>query len=133
MRAAEPKNIHRIKVTLRGSKPPIWRRFEVPSEIRLKRLHDVIQRGFGWQDYHLFVFETGVGRYGLPDPDIDGPDPDFRNAARKKLSASIRSTSAQRTSMLICRNSPRYLPSAEGQRILSQPLRRPRTRARPLH
>ena len=81
------KNIHRIKVTLRGSKPPIWRRFEVPSDITLKRLHDVIQRGFGWQDRHLFVFETEIGRYSVPDPDSNGPDPDFRNAASKKLSA----------------------------------------------
>ena len=81
-KVAAPKNIHRIKVTLHGSKPPIWRRFEVPSSITLKRLHDVIQRGFGWQDYHLFVFDTPAGRYGVPDPDLD-----FRSAAYKKLSA----------------------------------------------
>ena len=60
------RNIHRIKVTLHGGKPPIWRRFEVSSDITLMRLHDVIQRGFGWQDNHLFVFETPAGRYGDP-------------------------------------------------------------------
>ncbi len=65
--------------------PPHW--FEVPSDITLKRLHDVIQRGFGWQDRHLFVFETEIGRYSVPDPDSNGPGPDFRNAASKKLSA----------------------------------------------
>jgi hypothetical protein len=81
-RTAPPRNIHRIKVTLHGSKPPIWRRFEVPSNITLRRLHDVIQLGFGWQDYHLFVFETPAGRYGVPDPDLD-----VRSAAYKKLSA----------------------------------------------
>jgi len=81
-RRAVARNIHRLKVTLRDTKPPIWRRFEVPSDISLHRLHTVIQLGFGWQDYHLFVFETPVGRYGDYDPDLD-----IRSAAKKKLSA----------------------------------------------
>jgi hypothetical protein len=78
------KNIHRLKVSLRGIKPPIWRRLEVPSHITLERLHRAIQASFGWQDYHLHVFETAVGRYGTPDPDGDA---DNFNDAYKKLSA----------------------------------------------
>ncbi len=83
-RPAPPKNVHRLKVTLRGAKPPIWRRLEVPADITLHRLHTVIQRGFGWQDSHLYVFETPAGHYGIPDPD---DDLDIRSAASKKLSA----------------------------------------------
>jgi hypothetical protein len=82
-RTAGPKNIHRVKVTLRGAKPPIWRRFEVSSDITLQRLHRAIQIGFEWQDYHLHVFDTAAGRYGIPDPDV----PDARSDAYKKLSA----------------------------------------------
>jgi Plasmid pRiA4b ORF-3-like protein len=83
-RSAGAKNIHRVKVTLRGARPPIWRRFEVPSDITLHRLHMVIQLGFGWEDSHLHVFETPAGRYGIPDPD---GELDIRNDAYKKLSA----------------------------------------------
>jgi hypothetical protein len=81
-RPAVVKNVHRLKVTLRGSKPPIWRRFEVPSDITLARLHTVIQLGFGWEDCHLWVFETQAGRYGTVDPDLE-----IRSAANKKLAA----------------------------------------------
>jgi Plasmid pRiA4b ORF-3-like protein len=81
-RSAGPKNIHRLKVTLREAKPAIWRRFEVPSDITLQRLHRVIQAAFEWQDYHLHVFDTSAGRYGIPDPD----EPDTRSDAHKKLS-----------------------------------------------
>jgi hypothetical protein len=81
-RPQAPRNVHRLKVTLRGTKPPIWRRFEVPSDMTLARLHTVIQLGFGWEDSHLWVFETPAGRYGSYDPDRE-----IRSAANKKLSA----------------------------------------------
>jgi hypothetical protein len=72
--------VHQIKVTLRGSRPPIWRRLEVPSGITLRQLHDVIQAAFGWQDYHMWVFDTALGRYGIADRDLG-----HRSAGTKKL------------------------------------------------
>lgn len=64
------QTVHRIKVTLAGSRPPIWRRLEVPSAITLRALHDVLQAAFGWEDYHLWVFESPLGRYGVADREL---------------------------------------------------------------
>jgi hypothetical protein len=57
-----------LKVTLRRSKPPIWRRVEVASSLTLDELHLVIQAAFAWENYHLHVFETAEGRQ-CGDPD----------------------------------------------------------------
>lgn len=60
--------IYQIKVTLEGSKPPIWRRLQVPGDITLGELHDIIQIAMGWTDSHLHQFIIGQDYYGLPDP-----------------------------------------------------------------
>jgi hypothetical protein len=62
--------IHQVKITLRGAKPPIWRRLEVPSDIKLSRLHECVQQAFGWYGYHLWAFSTPSGEFGDPDPEL---------------------------------------------------------------
>lgn len=67
-----PDQIARLRITLEGIEPAIWRQVEVPLTATLKALHDVIQAAFGWRGYHLHVFEVGEERYGVPDPEWDG-------------------------------------------------------------
>lgn len=52
-----------LKITLLGTKPTIWRRFVVPSEIKLDRLHDVIQAVMGWTDSHMHAFDVSGQQY----------------------------------------------------------------------
>ncbi len=67
--ATAAATIHQVKVTLYGSKPPIWRRLELPSTMTLGRLHQVLQAAFTWEGYHLHVFETACGEFGDPQQD----------------------------------------------------------------
>ena len=53
---AKKRNIYEIRITLNGSKPPIWRKVAVPSDITLGELHEVIQIVMGWDDDHLHQF-----------------------------------------------------------------------------
>lgn len=72
--AIPARTVHRIKVTLAGSSPPIWRRLEVPSTMTLHAVHEVIQVAFGWEGYHLWVFEHRRERYGIADAELSIAD-----------------------------------------------------------
>jgi len=68
-KSAPPAPIYQIKVGLRDSKPPIWRRLELPADASLATLHRVIQVAFGWENDHLHTFETPYGEFGAIDAD----------------------------------------------------------------
>ena len=76
------KDIFRIKVTLRHVKPPVWRRIEVPADIKLGKLHEVLQIAMGWMNSHLHGFRKGHESYGVPDPAFPG---DFKNERNVRL------------------------------------------------
>lgn len=69
------EQIARLRITLEGIEPAIWRQVEVPLTATLKALHDVTQAAFGWEGYHLHLFEVGEVRYGVPDPEWNSIDP----------------------------------------------------------
>ena len=50
------RDIYTLRISLRNSKPPIWRRVAVPSDITLGQLHEVIQIAMGWTNSHLHQF-----------------------------------------------------------------------------
>jgi len=76
---------HRLKVTLEGVEPPVWRRLVVPSEFTLFDLHCAIQVAMGWEDCHLHDFEIKRQRYALPDADDFGSPLDETRASLRDV------------------------------------------------
>lgn len=70
MTTKQLRHIYQVKITLIGSKPPIWRTVLVPGELRLGAFHDVIQVAMGWTDSHLHQFIANKVFYGVPDDDF---------------------------------------------------------------
>lgn len=60
------ETIHTVKAILHGAKPPVWRRLELPGDLTLDMLHEVLQVAFAWHGYHLHQFETACGAFGRP-------------------------------------------------------------------
>jgi hypothetical protein len=83
-------SIYRLKVSIKGTKPPIWRRIEVPSDVTLEQLHDVLQTVVGWSDSHLHQFDIGGTLFGLPDPDDADWGRPLRDERRARLSDTVR-------------------------------------------
>lgn len=67
-------SIIEIKVTLEYIEPAVIRTLQVPSTIRLDRLHLTLQAAMGWTNSHLYMFEAGGATWGMPDPDFGGDD-----------------------------------------------------------
>lgn len=51
------KQIYQFKVTLRGIRPPIWRRFQVIDDLTFYQFHRVLQNVMGWYGGHLHLFD----------------------------------------------------------------------------
>ncbi len=68
---AKTKQLYQLKITLKGIKPPIWRRVQVPDNVTLYKLHKIIQVVMGWDDCHLYEFKIGDTCYGIPDADFE--------------------------------------------------------------
>lgn len=62
--ARHQTNIIRLRVTLRGVKPPVWRRLLMPGTMTLSQLHTAIQAAMGWHDCHLHAFNIGGESFG---------------------------------------------------------------------
>jgi pRiA4b ORF-3-like protein len=70
MPVSQEATIYQLKVTLDGSKPPIWRRILVPATTTLGELHRILQVVMGWENYHLHQFVVGGRMYS--DPTMEG-------------------------------------------------------------
>ena len=70
MPTSQDPAIFQLKVLLKHSKPPIWRRLQVKSDTTLYKLHWIIQIAMGWTNSHLHQFIADGVYYGEPHPDF---------------------------------------------------------------
>ena len=78
-------NVLQLKITLKGIKPEIWRRFLVSDFWTFDRLHKIVQKIIGWENYHLYEFEVKGDKIGLVDGDALDAYPDLKNSKRARL------------------------------------------------
>jgi hypothetical protein len=89
------QDIYGIKVTLLGTKPPIWRRLLVPASMTLAKLHDVLQTAMGWHDCHMHEFRAGERHFGRPDPEDISMGMQVENERNIRLSSVLRRPGAK--------------------------------------
>ena len=75
-----PRVTYQLRIALRRTKPPIWRRVLLPPSMHLDTLHHLIQAVMGWEDSHLHMFRKGDRRYSMPGP----WDNDWRESATSR-------------------------------------------------
>lgn len=84
--------IYRLKISLYGVKPPIWRRVALSANEPLDRVHMILNCAMGWMDGHLHAFEICGTRYSVPDPDSPGDNEDERKARLGELPLTVGSS-----------------------------------------
>lgn len=69
------KQVYQFKITLKNTKPSVWRRIQVPDTYTFWDLHVAIQDAMGWEDAHLHEFKIRQSTlkrktiFGIPDED----------------------------------------------------------------
>ncbi len=55
-----------VRIELRDIEPKIWRRIEIPVNVSLTTLHDIIQTAFDWDGIHLSGFQIKSEFHTVP-------------------------------------------------------------------
>jgi hypothetical protein len=78
--------IYELRITLRDTRPPIWRRLRVQSDATLFEFHSILQLVMGWMDDHLHQFMAKNKVYGAVDLEL----PERENEKKVLLSQVLR-------------------------------------------
>ncbi|MBS0639651.1 MAG: plasmid pRiA4b ORF-3 family protein [Proteobacteria bacterium] len=76
------------KITLRRTKPPVWRRVTMVDTVTLGDLHAIIQCVLGWQDSHLHAFDVKGKVYsaaGTVDDAEDEEQLDLKTLRKRRV------------------------------------------------
>ena len=65
------KQIYQVQIVLKNSKPKIWRRVLVKSDVFLADFHEIIQVAMGWTDSHMHQFEKNRTFYAPKEFELE--------------------------------------------------------------
>ena len=83
---ATPPEIVRLKISLDALKSTVMRRIEVPVDVKLDTLHEMIQVIMPWGNYHPYEFRIRDRHWRIPCPEIDDYyEIDVRDARKTTL------------------------------------------------
>ncbi len=77
------EQIFKLRISLEGTEPLVWREVMIPGIFTLEALHSVLQLVVGWQMKHLYDFEIAGQRYSEPD--------EFNDIPTKSVASSLTS------------------------------------------
>ena len=86
-KSAPSQTVYQLKITLKGAKPPIWRRVQLLNTANLETLHHIIQIAMGWTESHMHQFTVNGIDYGQPMPEYD--DFEVSDETKAKLSQLV--------------------------------------------
>ena len=85
---------YQLKITIKNSHPPIWRRCVIPAGITFSQLGVLFNEIMGWKGYHLFSFE--FRDYGIRveelEEDYDDPYYELEEAAETLIDPYMENT-----------------------------------------
>ncbi len=82
-------NILELDITLKNSKPKIWRRVHIPADLTFHELHYVIQFAMGWTHSHLHQFEVGKRQEYIRPPREEDWDEEATDSRETKISKHL--------------------------------------------
>ena len=82
--------IYQLKISIKGAKPPIWRRVLIEDDITYRGLHYVIQNLFEWYGGHLYEFTARANRYTDLEFNDDFMDIDVKDVKDFTISTDLR-------------------------------------------
>jgi hypothetical protein len=66
-----PRPAYVLRVSIKETKPSIWRELRVPADYTLGELHGILQIAFGWENDHLHSFTVNSVEYGMTNMGFD--------------------------------------------------------------
>jgi hypothetical protein len=64
--------IIQLKIILKGTRPEVWRRLQVPANFTMRKVHEALNAAMGWECSHLHSFHIGGKTIGNTEFDDMG-------------------------------------------------------------